>query len=724
MQQQEIHLRDYIRILRKRRYILWTFFMITLAFVTIFTFTVDPVYMAKTRLLIEKAEQYTVTEYGFTAHDPEFYATQYQLIKSRPVAQKVYDVLKDNRLFIQYFEESDGDSGIVDTLRALLSFSEPDDMDGVDKEKEKRNLIIDAILENINVRPKTDTRLVDVSFLSKNPALAQIVVNTVAKAYIEALFDLRVDSSKRALQWMTRKVSEERVELEDAEVKLQAYMELHDIVTLEDKVAIVPQKLSELSTQLTKAETRRKELETLYSKIQSLKNASRNLDSIPVIASDKTVSSLRGQILKSDQKITELSKKYGRKHPQMKEAVGDLEALKIKKGREVTRVIESVKNEFDLAFSNEQNLRRLFSETKLEAHELSEKFVRYNALKREVDTFRQLFDSLFRKMREESIEEEGQTVNIMLVETAELPKYPEKPKKALNLIVGFILGLMGGTVLVFFLEYFDNTIKSAEDAESRLGVPVLGMVSYLKRERKGDDRHIEQIVMDEPKSTFAENYKALRTAVMLSSAEHSPRSILVTSMGPSEGKTSTAVNLALVISQTVKKVLLVDTDLRKPRVHKIFNVSNKSGLSTYLVGSNAKIIKEGPVPNLNIIPSGPIPPNPSELLGSEKFERFLETMVERYDVVIFDSPPILTVTDSLVLSKYVDGTVIVTRAAKTTYEAVSKGIRQLNDIGSNVLGLLINAIDARKGGYYYNYYYYHNYNYYSTDEDEEKDEKK
>ncbi len=726
MQDQEIHLRDYYNVLRKRRHVVFTFFSITLALVLLFTLTATPAYEASTRLLIEKAVQYTISEYGFTSYDPEFYSTQYRLIKSRPVARKVYDALKGNAQFRKYFEEVPNKTNIIDKLKNIIfSFAADDAGDGVpeDPEKARRDIVVETILENITVRPEEDTRIVTVNYLSHDPVLARLVVNMVANAYIEALFDLRMDSSKRALQWMSGKVEEERATLDDLENGLQKYMEKNDIVTLEARLAIVPQKLMELSTQLTRSETKREELETLYNKIRSLEASGKDLDSIPAIASDNTVSSLREQVIKGDQKVKELSKKYGSKHPVMIESVEDLSLLRKKKVQEIGRVVESVKNEYDLSLSNEQNLRRLLSETKLQAHSINEKFVRYNSLKRDVDTNRQLFEALLKKMHEDSIEEEGQTVNVMLVEVAETPKRPVKPRKALNLLAGISIGLFGGILLAFFFEYFDNTVKGAEDAEAKLGIPVLGMVSLLRLEKKEQERSIERIVLNEPKSTFTENYKALRTAIMLSSTDSTPKSILVTSMLPAEGKTSTAVNLALVIAQSVDKVLLVDTDLRKPRIHKIFGISNRSGLSTYLVGSSAKIIKEGPTPNLNIVTSGPLPPNPSELLGSEKFARFLSSMKERYDVIIFDSPPVLTVTDSLVLSKHMDGTIVVARAAKTSYDAVRKGLRQIGDVGANVLGLLINAIDFRKGGYYYNYYYYHSYNYSYSDEEDEENEK-
>ncbi len=283
-----------------------------------------------------------------------------------------------------------------------------------------------------------------------------------------------------------------------------------------------------------------------------------------------------------------------------------------------------------------------------------------------------------------------------------MPRAAAKPDKAHNVLVGLLIGLLGGVGLAFFVEYLDNTIKSVEDVEAKLGVPVLGVVTLLT----ASEKRMEEIILKEPRSVFGESYKRLRTAILLSSAGNSPKNILVTSAVPGEGKTATSLNLALTIAQGEHSVLLVDSDLRKPRIHKIFGLNNEKGLSTYLAGaSDIDIISKAVVPNLNIIPSGPIPPNPSELLSSAHMQHLLVTLSEKFDFIIWDAAPLLTVTDSLILSKILDGTIIVAKAGNTTYESVSRALKSLHDVEARFLGLVINGLDIKKNDYYYQYYH-------------------
>jgi succinoglycan biosynthesis transport protein ExoP len=700
MEEREIHLRDYLRIIFKRRYTVFTFFIIVFIVVLIGTLSTTPVYRASTRVLIEKVEPSNLSMMYpyYMPYDPEFYETQYQLIKSTSVAQKVVKMLSLETAYESYFKD------------AKKVFTN-DNLDS------RTNMLADIISGGITVSPIKNSKIVNISYMSTNPDFATLVANTVAKAYIEEILDMKMSSTRYALEWMTKKAEEEKSKLAKSEMALQEYMRANDIVTLQDKIAITPEKLTEFNTQLIRAETRRKELEALYNKV--MKVNLRDAETIPAIASDPTLQSLRSQILQAEQNIEELSKKYGKKHPAMIRAKEELNVLQDKRVQQTKRAIESIKNEYELARANETSLRGMLSSTKAEALNLNEKFIQYGVLTREVETNRQLYDALIKRIKEQSVTEEIQTVNVWVVEKAERPQSPVKPKKSLNILLGIIVGLFGGVGLAFFFEYLDNTIKSPEEVETRLGVPVLGTVPLLDIKGKS----IEKIILEDPQSTFAESYKTIRTAILLSSASKPPQNILVTSMGPEEGKTVTSVNLAMTIAQSEYTVLLIDGDLRKPRIHKIFGLNNSKGLSTYLAGASSVInISKGLLANLSIMTSGPLPPNPSELISSNKMNELMRVLNEKFDIIVWDSAPIMTVTDSLILSKILDGTVIIAKAGKTTYEIVRRGLKSLRgrrqkDLESRVLGVVINAINIKKSDYYY---YYQHYHYYPSSKEESK----
>jgi succinoglycan biosynthesis transport protein ExoP len=698
MEEREIHLRDYLRTIYKRRYTVYTFFIIVFVVVVIGTFSTTPIYKATTEVLIEKVEPSNLSmmyPYYFS-YDPAFYETQYQLIKSTSVAQKVVEMLDLERTYGSYFPD------------------ERDAFSNLDEEV-KRTKLANMISGDISVSPIKDSKIVTISYMSESPDFAALVANSVAKAYISEILDMKMSSTRYALEWMSKKAEEEKTKLEKSERALQDYMRTNDIVTLQNKITITPEKLSEFNTQLIQAQTKRKELESLYQKI--MKNPIADAETIPAISSDSTIASLRSEILKSEQSIEELAKKYGQKHPTMIRAREDLKTLKEKREQQIRRVIQSIKNEYELAKSKEESLRAALSSTKNEALNLNDKFIQYGVILREVETNRQLYDALIKRIKEQSVTEEIQTVNVWVVEKAQIPKNPVRPKKSLNILLGIIVGLFGGVGLTFFFDYLDNTIKSPDDVETRLGLAVLGMVPLLQPK----DGNIEELLLQKPQAPFSEHYKNLRTALLLSSASKPPQNILVTSMGPEEGKTVTSMNLALSIAESDYSVLLIDSDLRKPRIHSIFGLNNTKGLSTYLAGTSSSInIIKGPKENLSIIPAGPLPPNPSELLSSYKLHELIRVMKEKYNIIIWDSPPLMTVTDGLILSKVLDGTVIVTKAGKTTFDLVRRGLKAIkgqraSDSGSHVLGVVINAIDVKKSDYYYYKNYYHSY--YSSKEE-------
>ncbi|RMF44026.1 MAG: polysaccharide biosynthesis tyrosine autokinase, partial [Deltaproteobacteria bacterium] len=559
-------------------------------------------------------------------------------------------------------------------------------------------LLADMIAEQLEVRPFKNSRIVTISYRSPNPEFAARVANATATAYVEQTLNMKLDSTRLTLDWMTRKAEEERKKLDAAEKRLQAYMVANDIVTLEDRLTVTPQKLNQISSQLVNAEAKRKEMEAIYLQVKRLASRPDEAETLPAVASDPAMQTLRSEILQAEQKLRELSAKYGPKHPVMIKANGDLEVLKRKRDQEVERIVRSLKNQYDLAVSTEESLRAQLDRTKAEALNLNQKFIQYSALKREVDTNRQLYDALMLKIKEQSITKETQPVNLWIVEKAAVPEFPVSPNKKKNLLLGLIVGLMAGIGLAFFVEYLDNTVKYPEETEKALGLSVLGLVSLWKEK----DAQLERVLLEQPRSTHSENYRALRTAVMLSSAEGAPARILVTSPGPAAGKTTTAANLAIALAQAEKKVVLIDGDLRKPRLHKIFKLANRHGLSNYLAGGSGEaLLHKGPVDNLAVITSGPIPPNPAELLSSSRMAKLLDGLQKEFDVIVCDTPPLLNVADARILSRLFSGTILVVRARQTTFELAGKAVKALADVNAPVLGMVINALELKKSDYYY-----------------------
>lgn len=331
-----------------------------------------------------------------------------------------------------------------------------------------------------------------------------------------------------------------------------------------------------------------------------------------------------------------------------------------------------------------------------------------DVLKHEVDTNQQIYEALLKRVKETTLVEEVKSFNIYILDKAEIPKSPLKPKTFKNILLAIMLGLGGGVGVAFFLEYLDNTFKGPEDIEEKLALPLLGIVPLIKKTDAGDGP-IESLVLTNQKSAVGESYKALRTSVLLSSGDP-VKSFVVTSSVENEGKTTTAINLAISFAQLEKKVLLVDADLRKPKVHTILGLDNAVGFSSYLSRQTVhENIRETGMPNLSFLSAGPLPPNPSELLSSRRMKDFLEIITNSFDIVVFDSPPLITVTDTLILSAQTDGTLMVVKSGSTTFDIAKRGLKLLMDANIKILGAVLNGMDTEKEGYRYLYPYYYQY---------------
>ena len=405
-----------------------------------------------------------------------------------------------------------------------------------------------------------------------------------------------------------------------------------------------------------------------------------------------------------DEKLPELIKTVT-KHPNMINVTDEIRILNNEKRHEIDRILSSITNSYDLAASKEKSMKELLAETKGEMLGSNEKFMQYQIMKREVDNNRVMYETLQAGIKKEGVTEQSQSVNIWVLKQAELPEVPSKPNKKRNLLLGMILGLFGGVGLAFFIEYLDNTVKGAKDLEERFDLPVLGSIEEVRDKKK----NIESFITQNPLSPIAESYRLIRSGLLLSSAEHPPKTMLITSMNSKEGKTSTTANIARILAQGGSKVLIIDCDLRRPRMHKIFGISSEIGLSSFLTGTTKEnVVQQITAENIFLIPSGPIPPAPAELLGSAKMKQFVKQLAGDFDFILLDSPPVQSVTDSLELSQHVDGTIIVVRAGKTTNEEMESGMKKLHDVQTRFLGFVINGMKSQDmGKYYYGYNSYY-----------------
>jgi len=740
--EEEINIRDYLRVIRKHKWTIITFLAIIVITVTISTFTATPIYEATTRLIIDKENPNVVSIQEVMAVDAsgsDYYQTQYKVIESRTVAREVIRRLnldkseeffpKPEDTFISNLKTSIRETIDYwkDTFISLFKTEKEKPEYAISKEYDPDSPLVSKFIKRIQISPIRNSRLVDISFQAKNPVLAAQIANTIAQAYIGQNLETKLRAVQDAVKWLHHRIEDERKKVEKTEQALLRYKEEQSIVTdfSSDVENITAQKLAQLNTQVVDAESKRVEAETRFQQAMTLAGNPDMLDSIPEVLNNKLILEIKSMEVELYKRMSELSKKYGQKHPRMVAIESELQTLQRRKTQEVNRVIGSLKNEYKVALAKERSLKAALTQQKKESLELNKKAVKYGVLRREAESARHMYELLIKRFKETSLTEDMRTGNIRIIDKAEVPTFPVKPKKKLNILLAIIVGLVTGVGLAFFFEYLDNTIKIPEDIKQHLNIPYLGPAPLFDKNSKGrskDSTDIDLVTLHSPKSSASESYRGMRTSILFSSAESPPQAIIITSAGPQEGKTTTTANLAITMAQADSKVIILDCDMRRPQMHKVFGVARDVGISNLLVGSSnlEEAIIHLKIPNLDIIPCGPIPPNPSEILGSARMTTLLNELRKQYDHILIDSPPSTAVTDTVVLSKSVDGLVMVIRAGDTAREIARNGVVQFESIGAHILGAILNGVDMGKDSYYYYQYYY----YYYGDDGEKRKKKR
>jgi polysaccharide biosynthesis transport protein len=702
------HLLDYLRVLHKRRWTAATAFVLVLVSVTTYTFTVTPIYEARTRLLIESDNPNVVNfaevidEHGAK---PDYYQTQYSILESRALARRTIDGLQlwDSPHF-------GGQTAPGVLARWFRSGASPSVASGEPNAGEtlEQSRALDRFLENLAILPIRNSRLVDVKYRLPDPELSATIVNAIAKNYIEQNLEYKFLASKEASDWLGDRLGEQRKQVEQSEAALQRYREQNDAISPEDRQNIVVQKLADLNAAVTQAKTERFQKEALYNQLQSLAKDGRSLDSFPAILSNSFIQQQKASLAELQSQFTQLSEKLGEKHPEIIKVRVAIDLAQTKLDAELAKVVQSVQNEYQTALSKENSLISALGQQKSEAQTMNRKAIDYGVLARDVQSSKQIYESLLQRAKETGVSTELKTSNIRVVDAAERPRTAVSPRKMLNLVLALLGGSMLGFGLAFFFEYVDSRIKTPEEIRVHLGLPSLGMVPALDPKTwKGK----EPLVSGGVPPGFAEAIRVIRTNVLFSSAEEGTRTLVVTSTGPGEGKTLIAANLAIAVAQAGQRVLLIDADMRRPRLHDVFGQKQEPGLSNLMVGQSAPsmCIRKSGVPGLWLLASGRIPPNPSELLGSKRFSDFLQSLHDHFDSVIVDSPPVMAVTDAAIVARAASAILFVVGAEMTSRQAAKTAIAQLRNGGPCFVGAVLNRVELERNAYYYSSYYRREY---------------
>ena len=726
---QESVLREYLRVLIKRKAVVLSSVALIFSVVAIATLRSTPIYEASGSIAINKGDPEIMNFKDSPAGgdyyiDPADLDTEVSILRSDLLALQVIKQLNLDKLP----EYGGNGEPPVNALEQTTDLLQPDSA--------QTSALLATFKTNLRVALRPNTRLIQISYRSPDKNLAARVVNTLISTYIEQNFKTRFESTMQASDWLQKQLADLQIKVETSQEKLVKYQKDHEILGIDEKQNIITAKLDELNKELTAAESDRMGKESLYRLVQA-----GDAEAALTAAGDDTAGSgsnssvllekLREQQADAKIQAAQLSTQFGPSYPKVVQLTNQLKEVDAQIELEVSKVAARVRAAYLASLQRENMLSAAMEQQKQDANQLNESAIEYSLLKRDVDTNRTLYEGLLEKLKEAGVTAGLRSNNIRPVDKARVPTDASEPNVPRNLLFALALGLSTGIGLAFLLEGLDNTVRTSEQAQVISALPSLGMIPLGSKTTENGARQrltvasskeaVELVTQSRPQSQMAESYRALRTSLLLTSLGAPPKTILITSALPQEGKTTTSINTAIVLAQKGTRVLLIDADLRRPSIHKTLGMGPRTGLSNVLTG-NASLqqatVRSSLLPSLFVLPAGTPPPNPAELLASTNMKDVLAELREQYDHIVVDTPPTLSVTDAVVMSTRADAVVLVIRSGQTTKQALRRARDLLMGVNARVCGVLLNAVDLRSPEYYYYYEYQGKYGqrYYREDE--------
>ena len=707
--EQDFDIGQYVRILNRNKFTIIFIALLCLAAGTYIAKTTQPIYNATARILADpyqpnadREEQYIASAMVFL-----FFETQYEIIRSRVIAQQVVkklglvqklkDVQDKNQPKLTLVKE------IKETVKNLIGYESKKQNDLTDEELSV--FLADKISANIIVTGGRKNQIITINYSSKDPQEAADIINALSDAYIEFGLTTRLTDVQNQQKWLTAQYQQLQNNLAESERRVKEYQESQGLIHSYQQRALANNQLQSLNTNLVEAQTQLSVKSEQFELIKAIQNGTKSYASLNQIIEDDALNSLLLDETAKRNKVIELEERYGELHPKMIAARAELKNVSKNLENSTSKIISRIENQYNLAKLQVANINNLIEDTKNEVRSMQDESASLVSLEREVENNRRIYEAFQSRLLEANIKGEISASNVHIIDRATVPRTPVSPNVKKIVMISGILGVFLGIAVCFLREMINNTFRTPDLVEDKLKLPVLGITPYIAP-KKGTVG-AEQLYLEDTRSPFSESINTIRTGIIFSNIDNPPKSILITSATGAEGKSTLAMNLAASLSN-IGKTLLLEVDLRKPSMSRNLDFGKNKGLTDILSGavqSLSEVTHKLNDDQLDIITCGTIPQNPMELLSSNKFEKFLTSLSEHYDHIILDGPPTLPVSDSCIIANKVDGVIISVRAEQTKIKVAKEAVTRLQKLNANIVGTVLTVAELKKMSYYGDHYY-------------------